>query len=340
VVPGNQKKGKGKDQQEVVSILKRVVLTGWVFILLSGSWTSSEGVVDRVVAVVNQEIILLSELEKWKGPLLKEIQAQDRLEKHEQTQEVLRKILDQLVEEKLIDQEVKKSGLKASAKELDGMIGEIKQKNNLNQEEFEKALAREGLTFDLFKKQYEKQILRTRLVGLMVKVETKPGEKELRDFYQKNRDRYRGMETYRPSHILFRVSTGAPPGEVQEARKKCQKVLDQIRKGEDFGEMAILYSEDVSSKDRGDLGFFKRGELFPAFEKEAFRLKPGEISECVRSDFGFHIIRLIDRKGSEPPPFEEVKDRVQSEYYEGEIERAFKQFLTTLKEKSVIEIKL
>ena len=121
MVPGNQKKGKGEDQQEVVSILKRVVLTGWAFILLSGSWTSSEAVVDRVVAVVNQEIIILSELEKWKKPFLKEIQAQDRLEKQERTQEVLRKILDQLVEEKLIDQEVKKSGIKVSAKELDGM---------------------------------------------------------------------------------------------------------------------------------------------------------------------------------------------------------------------------
>jgi peptidyl-prolyl cis-trans isomerase SurA len=340
VVPGNQKKGKGKDQQEAVSILKRAVLSGWAFILLFGSWTSSEAVVDRVVAIVNQEVILLSEIEKWKGPLLKEIQAQDRLEKRERTQEALRKVLDQLVEEKLIDQEVKKSGLKMSAKELDGTIEEIKQKNNMNQEEFEKALAREGLTFDLFKKQIEKQFLRTKLVGIMVKVETKPGEKDLRDFYQKNRDRYRGTETYRPGHIFFRVSPGAPPEEVQEARNKCQKVLDQLRKGGDFGEMAILYSEDISSKDRGDLGFFRKGELIPAIEKEAFRLKPGEVSGCVRSDFGFHIIRLIDRKGSEPPPYEEVKDRVLSDFYEGVIEGAFRQFIASLKEKSVIEIKL
>ena len=91
----------------------------------------------------------------------------------------------------------------------------------------------------------------------------------------------------------------------------------------------------LPAKDRGDLGFFKRGELLPAFEKEAFRLKPGEMSDCVRTDFGFHIIKLIDRKGSEPPPFEEVKEKVQSDYYEGEIDKALKQFLTTLREKSV-----
>ena len=153
-------------------------------------------------------------------------------------------------------------------------------------------------------------------------------------------DRYRTNESYRPSHILFVVPKEATPEEIREIRKKCQKVLEKIKGGEDFGEMALLYSEDASNKDRGDLGYFKKGELLPAFEREALRLKVGEVSGIVRTDFGFHIIKLLDRKGVDPLPFEEVKEKVQADYYESEMEKAFKQFLSTLKEKSVIEIKL
>ena len=173
-----------------------------------------------------------------------------------------------------------------------------------------------------------------------MKVEPKAGEKEWMDFYQKNIDRYQSHLSYRPSHILLVVPKESTPEEVGEIRKKCQRVLEMIRKGEDFGEMALLYSEDASSKDRGDLGYFKKGELLPAFEKEALRLQTGEISGIVRTNFGFHIIKLLDRKGGGPTPFEEVKERVLADYYEKEMEKAFNQFLTTLKEKSVIEIKL
>jgi peptidyl-prolyl cis-trans isomerase C len=173
-----------------------------------------------------------------------------------------------------------------------------------------------------------------------VKIETKVGEKELRDFYQKNLYRYRPNESYRPSHILFVVPKGATPEEVREIRKKCQAVLEKIIRGGDFGEMALLYSEDASNKNQGDLGYFKKGELVPAFEREALRLKIGEVSGIVRTDFGFHIIKLLDRKGMEPLSYEEVKEKVQADYYDSEMEKAFRQYISTLKEKSVIEIKL
>ena len=104
--------------------------------------------------------------------------------------------------------------------------------------------------------------------------------------------------------------------------------------------MAILYSEDTSNRDHGDLGYFRKGELLPVFEKEALRLKVGEVSGIIRTEFGFHIIKLLDRKGTDPLPFEEIRERVKAEYYDGEMEKAFKQYLSTLKEKAVIEIKL
>jgi peptidyl-prolyl cis-trans isomerase SurA len=320
--------------------MKRFILLFGFILFLYGPISSGEAVVDRVVAVVNQEIITFSEVEKWVNPLRENIETEDRFERQQQLQEIYRKALEKLIEEKLIEQEVKKSGIKVSSKEIEAAIEEVKRRNAATQEDLEKALAAEGLTLEIYKKQIEKGLQWKKLVTWAVMVETKVGEKELRDFYQKNIQRYRANETYRPSHILFIVPKEATPEKIQEIRKKCQKVLEKIKEGEDFGEMALLYSEDTSSKDRGDLGYFKRGELLPAFEREVLRLKVGEMSGIVRTEFGFHIIKLLDHKGIDPFPFEEVKERVQADYHESEMEKAYRQFLSTLKGKSIIEIKL
>jgi parvulin-like peptidyl-prolyl isomerase len=148
------------------------------------------------------------------------------------------------------------------------------------------------------------------------------------------------VESYRPAHILFVVPKNAAAEQTLEIRMRCQKVLDRIKNGENFAEMALLYSEDPSSKGGGDLGFFKKGELLPPLEKAALGLKVGEVSGVVRTDFGFHLIKLIDRKGGHPLPFEEVKEKIEADYLGREYDKALRQFISSAKEKSVIEIKL
>jgi peptidyl-prolyl cis-trans isomerase SurA len=336
-----QREGKGEDQQKVAQFMKRILpILGVILISIFGSISSSEAIVDRIVAVVNQEIITLSEVERWIDPVQKEIPNEDRLERQARLHELRQKVLEKLIDEKLVDQEAKREGIKVAAKELEAAIEDIKQRNGFTQEDFEKALAKEGLTFEAFKKQIEKRLQSTKLIHYSVKVEDKGEEKNLRDFYQKNIERYGSEESYRPAHILFAIPKGATSEEIREIRKKCQKVLDKIKSGADFGEMALLYSQDISSKDQGDLGPLKKGELLPAFEKEALSLKVGEVGGIIRTDFGFHIIKLIDRKGGGPLPFEEVIEKVKADYFAKEMDKAYKQFLAKLREKSVIEIKL
>jgi peptidyl-prolyl cis-trans isomerase SurA len=314
--------------------------TGMIF-LCYGPVSPGGAVVDRIVAVVNQEIITFSEIEKWSRPLQQEIKAEDRLERRERTQEVFRKVLERIIEEKLIEQEAKKSGTKVTPKEIEGAVEEMKQKNKINQEELEMALAAEGLTLEAFKKNLEKRILRTKFVHSMVKVEQKPGEKELTEFFLKNVNQYRVNQSYQPAHILFLIPQEAAPEQIRGIRKKGQKVLEKIKEGADFAKMAMEYSEDASSrKEGGDLGYFKKGELLPTLEREAMKLQVGEVSDLIRTEVGFHILKLLDRKGGEPPPFEEIREKVQADYYEMEFEKAYQQFLSKLKEKSVIEIKL
>jgi len=321
--------------------VKKLLFGLGIFFLCYGPLSPSEAVVDRIVAVVNQEIITFSEIEKWSRPFQEEIQTEDRLERRERIQEVFRKILGRIIDEKLIEQEARRSGIKVTSKEIEGAVEEVKQKNKINQEELEKALAAEGLTLEAFKKELERRILRTKFVSSAVKVEQKAGEKELMEFFQKNVNHYRVNESYRTAHILFLILPDATPEQIQGIRKKSQKVLERIKEGADFAKMVMEYSEDTSSrKDGGDLGYFKKGELLPALEKEAMRLQVGEVSGLIRTELGFHILKLLDRKGGEPPPFEEVKEKVQADYYGMEWEKALQQFLSKLKEKSVIEIKL
>jgi len=320
--------------------MKRFLILGGCLVILCGSTGQAEGVVDRIVAVVNQEIITLSEVDRLIAPLRGEIQIENRLERNEKLRELRLKALDRLVEEKVLDYEAKKAGIRVTNKELESIIDDIKRRSNATQEDLENALTKDGLTYEGYKKEIERQITRRKLVQWSVKVEPKAGEKELREFYERNNSQYRTMESYRPAHILFVVPKNATPEQTLEIRMRCQKVLDRINNGENFGEMALLYSQDPSSKDGGDLGFFKRGELLPPLERAALGLKVGEVGGVVRTEFGFHLIKLIDRKGGLPLPFEEVKERIEADYRGWEYDKAVKQFIGSLKEKSVIEIKL
>jgi len=320
--------------------MKRFLILGGCLVILCGSTGQAEGVVDRIVAVVNQEIITLSEVDRLIAPLRGEIQIENRLERNEKLRELRLKALDRLVEEKVLDFEAKKAGIRVTNREVESIIDDIKRRSNATQADLENALAKDGLTYERYKKEIERQITRQRLVQWSIKAEPKASEKELRDFYEKNSSRYRTMESYRPAHILFVVPKNATPEQILEIRIRCQKVLDRIRNGENFGEMALLYSQDPSSKDGGDLGFFKKGELLPPLERAALRLKVGEVSETVRTDYGFHLVKLIDRRGGLPLPFEEVKEKIQADYLGMEMEKAVRQLISSMKEKSVIEIKL
>ena len=212
-----------------------------IFFLSLGVRPPSEAVVDRIVAVVNQEVITLSEVERWSQPFQGEILTEDRLERKERVQEIFRKVLERIIEERLIEQEAKKSGIKVTSKEIEGAIDEIKRRNNMGQEALEKALAAQGLTLETLKKELEKKIVRMKFVSFAVRVEPKAEEKELREFYQKNLDQYRLDESYRPAHIFFLVPSEATPEQAREIRKRSQKVLERIKGGESFAKMAKDY---------------------------------------------------------------------------------------------------
>ena len=141
-------------------------------------------------------------------------------------------------------------------------------------------------------------------------------EGEIKSYYDDNAAKFTHERQVRAQHILFSIAPDAPENEVEKVRAQAQKVLDEAKKGKDFGELAKKYSQDeASAKKGGELGFFSSKQMDPAFSSAAFALKPGEISDLVKTSYGFHIIKSEEVTEARTAPLEEVK---------GEIEKAIK----------------
>ena len=159
-----------------------------------------------------------------------------------------------------------------------------------------------------------------------------PTDQEVRDYYEQRPDLFRGETTLHASHILKRIEKPEDESSVEEAIREIAKRIDS---GEDFSVLAGECSD--SPEEDGDLGTFGRGRMVPAFEKAAFALKEGEVSEPVRTEFGLHLIKLHARNEPEIAPFEEVKEQVLSFLHERRKDGVFDSFLDGLKEKATID---
>lgn len=152
----------------------------------------------------------------------------------------------------------------------------------------------------------------------------KADEEELHSYYDEHRNSYSKPEQRRASHILVPVDSGADDSAVAEARSKAESLVKRIREGEPFADMAREYSGDSgSAREGGDLGFFGKGVMEPAFETAAFSMKQGEVSDPVRTDFGFHIIKITEIKPGNTPAYEDIREQVAVDYRRQQAEKQF-----------------
>jgi peptidyl-prolyl cis-trans isomerase D len=156
-------------------------------------------------------------------------------------------------------------------------------------------------------------------------------EAELQAQYQAKKDALKTQEQRRASHILIQVAQDADQEALDAARNEAQELLDQIRAGADFAELAEKHSDDTGSAPQGgDLGFFAKGVMVPEFEASAFALQPGEVSDLVQTQFGFHIIKLIEVKASEVPEFDAVRAELLTELKQRGVDDLFYEKLEQL----------
>jgi peptidyl-prolyl cis-trans isomerase C len=251
--------------------------------------------------------------------------------------EILRGALDQLIVYTLLSQESKARGIKVETADVDAKMQQLRGQFP-TQAAFEKALKDRGMTLEGLKKDAFIDISVTKLMDAEVATLPGPSDAEARDFYAKNPDRFKEEESVRASHILVRVDPNADAATKAKAKSTIDTVLKKAKAGEDFGKLAQNYSQDGSAAQGGDLNFFPKGQMVPEFSTVAFALKTGEISDVVTTQFGYHIIKVTDRKPGRVVPFEEAQPQIK-QFLEGQKKQQHADsFIDGLKKKAKIEI--
>ena len=161
---------------------------------------------------------------------------------------------------------------------------------------------------------------------------------EVKAFYDGNPDIFKTPEMVRASHILVKVEEGASGEDKAKALEKIKTIQKRLQSGEDFAKVAQEVSDCPSKDDGGDLNFFHKGQMVPPFEKAAFALKPGETSDIVETEFGYHIIKLTDKKEAGTMSFDDVKSRIQQQLINEKMTQEYHKYVEALKSRAKIEI--
>jgi peptidyl-prolyl cis-trans isomerase SurA len=296
-------------------------------------------VIDRVAAIVNDEIITSYEVDKGTALLVKEAEKNGPLSDTDKS--MLRQTaLNRLIDKKLIDQKVKDLNITVSDEDLRLTIEDVKKQNKMTQENFVAALAAQGLTFAQYKAQLREQIERIKLMGQEVRAKIQVGEKEVKEYYNANLKNFSTETSFRARHIFFRLSKEPDPKEIKQVMTNALMVLQEARSGKDFAELAKKYSDDPqAAKDGGELGTFKKGDMMPEIEDNVINMQPDEISDLVITPAGFHIIKLEERTLGKIRSFEEVKGEIEELLYKKKSEERFNVWLADLRKAAAIEIK-
>ena len=311
-----------------------------VFSVLSGGEADVQ-LIDKIVAVVNDDIITLSELREITVPYLKKMKARYSVNYDEaQIKETESRILDQLIDEKLVRQEVVRLKIVVSEKEVTMGVEDMMKNTNLSEDQFKKALAEQDITMEEYREQMKNEMERLRLLDAEVKSKVQVKEKEIESYYKEHMDNFNTPPEVRLQQILLMIPPGVSEQEISQIRGRAEEIVQKIKKGEDFTSLARLYSQDSSAATGGDIGFFKQGELMPAINEVAFSLYIGEASSVIQTSAGFHIIKVLEKRERQKMTEEERNKEIWDILYTKNMDDMFKQWLKELRRKSFIEISL
>jgi parvulin-like peptidyl-prolyl isomerase len=252
--------------------------------------------------------------------------------------EVLRGVLDQLVAYHLLAQESRARKLAVADTDVDARLADIR-KGFPTEEAFKQGIAAQGMTFEQLKSQAKTSLEVAKVIETEVNSKVAVQDPEVKGFYDQNLERFKQGDTVHAAHILIGLPQGATAEQKTEARTRAAAVLKTVKAGGDFATLARANSSDQgSAQNGGDLGFFPKGQMTPAFEEAAFKLKPGTVSALVETPFGFHIIKVIERRAPRTATFVEVSGQIKDFLTRGQQEQKLEQFVEQVKAKGKIEI--
>lgn len=291
---------------------------------------------DRVIAVVNKEVITWSELYK-----MMEYESTDQIKglTEEERNKVFKEneavFLDKLIDFKLQLQEAKRLGFEVEQNEIQEAIENIKKKYSMNDADFEESLKKEGFTLEDYKKRLSEQMLISKFLNYQIRNKVVVSEVEIKRFLEQNKRELLDSESYRIRQIFFKRPKD---DDIKSIEEKAAIVIQKLNEGEDFSNLCREYSEDSSAKTGGDLGVVKKGDLSKEFVQIISNMKAGDISKPFWTEKGLHIIKLDEKIPA--PDIEKIKENVRKQLAEDIFSKRYKSLIKELREKSHIEIRL
>jgi peptidyl-prolyl cis-trans isomerase SurA len=293
---------------------------------------------DKVVAVVNNEVITWSELRERM-----EIEGKDILkdfadnEREEKIKELEPFSLDRMIDLKLQLQAADRLGLSVGSSEIDAAVSDIKKKYNLTDDGFLETLKTEGFVMEEYRAQLGEQILLSKAVRYEVKDNIVIADELIKEYYEKNKDEFGGGEQVRIRQIFFSANT-VSGSQKSEIEAKAEEAMRRIKNGEDFSKVAGELSEDSSKESGGDMGYVSRGSLLKEIEEAVLPLKVGDVSSPFWSSVGLHIVRLEDRTaGIETGG---TRDKIKGILFDEAFKLKYEDWIKKLREEAYIEKKL
>lgn len=268
-------------------------------LLLSSSLCAQPSIaeLDRILAVVNDDIIVQSELDDALRTIKQQLQQQNRPVPPDST--LQRQVLERLIVMRLQLQLANSTGIRVDDETLNRTVQNIAQQNGMSLSEFRSVLERDGFNFAKFREDIRNEIIINRLQQRQVTNRITVTEQEVDNFLANQNVQGTKNVKYHLAHILIAVPEGASSQQIQEARAKAQQVLGELRAGADFTQKAIAVSSGQQALEGGDLGWREPGQIPTLFVDTVLKMKPGDISDPIRSPSGFHIVKLVDAQDNE-----------------------------------------
>ena len=319
------------------------LMSVWVFttVALSGKVNAQEPeIIDRIVAVVNSDIITLYDLNRALKPYEENINALGyETEKERETLFQVRKdLLDQLIDSKLADQEIERAQITVSESDIDEAIERMKEARSITDEQLREGLARQGMTMAEYRKEMREQILRAKLVNREVKSKIVVTKEDIKAYYASHQDEYAGEKKYYLYNIFVRLSPDVNTSEREDALRQMENARARLDQGLSFEDL-VNQLKDSSSRVQGtDLGLYRPEELSEQLQGAVEKLSAGEYTEMLDTEFGPQIIYVKEIQETPAKSVDEVESEISEILYNELVDNKYQDWLNELRSRSLIKI--
>jgi peptidyl-prolyl cis-trans isomerase SurA len=307
---------------------------------VGGLPVGGDEIVERIVAVVNNDIITYLEVQEAMSPYEAQIKAvgYDPEKEQQMLYSVRSDVVEKLVDEKIIDQEIKRYKISVSDQDIDSDIERIKKSKMWSDEEFRKALEYEGMTIESYRESLKANALRAKLLNTVVRANIVITKEDVTAYYESNIEKYQGELKYHLRNIIMRVLEDTGTAEKGSVLEKMKNIEAALENGASFESLARQYSESVLAKNGGDLGVLAYKDFSSQLKEALEGLSIGDYTAVLDTDQGYQIFYIEDILKENEMPLEEVYSEIENTLYTELSEKAFKDWLKTLRETSHIKI--